>query len=153
MVELNFDVDPALISDRSFSPIAAGEYNGEIVAADMRTSGAGNQYLSVQVRIEGKGSVWDNLNLRHPNPATVEIAERRLTEIGMALGLAKIADTEQLLARPVRVVVGMQKSDPNRNDIKAYLSREATPAAPAVPPSAPAPAPTAAASATPAWRS
>jgi len=152
MVELNFDVDPNAVSDTSFGPIPAGEYDGEIVAADMRQSGAGHNYLSVQVKIEGRGSVWDNLNLWHPSSSAVEIAQRKLNEIGVALGLGKINDTDQLVARPVKVNVGFQKSDPTRNEIKSYSSpASAASPAPAVSPPAAAPAP-AAGGAAPAWR-
>jgi len=153
MVELNFDVDASAVGDSSFGPIPAGNYDGEIVAADVRVSGAGHNYLSVQVKIEGRGSVWDNLNLWHPSAGAVEIAQRKLNEIGVALGLGNIGDTDQLVAKRVKVSVGFQKSDPTRNEIKTYSSpASAASPAQAVPPSAAAPAPPPAGGAAPAWR-
>ena len=153
MVELNFDVDASAVGDSSFGPIPAGNYDGEIIAADVRVSGAGHNYLSVQVKIEGRGSVWDNLNLWHPSAGAVEIAQRKLNEIGVALALANIGDTEQLIARRVLVGVGFQKSDSTRNEIKTYSSpTSAASPAQAVLPSAAAPAPPPAGGAAPAWR-
>lgn len=149
MVELNFTVDADATSDTSFGPIPAGDYQGEIVAADVRVSGAGHNYLSVQVKIEGKGSVWDNLNLWHPSAGAVEIAQRKLNEIGVALGVPAIRDTDELIARRVAVNVGFQKNDPQRNEIKTYSSPDVA-AAPAPAVASPTAAPTP--QATPAWR-
>jgi hypothetical protein len=143
MVELNFEVNADAVTDRTFGPIPPGEYAGEIVAADVKTSAAGHQYLSVQVQIEGKGSVWDNLNLWHPSSSAVEVATRKLTQIGLAIGVPKIHDTDELLAKRVRVRVGLQKKDPERNDILDYLAGAPSPSPAAPPPSA---------SSAPAWR-
>lgn len=152
MVEFNFDVDPNALGDGSYGPIPAGDYDAEIVAADLVVSKAGHNMLTLQVKIEGRGSIWDNLNLWNPNPKAVEIATEKLTQIGMALGMGKITDTDQLIARPVKINVGFQKSDPTRNEIKSYSSpASAASPAPAVSPPAAAPAP-AAGGAAPAWR-
>lgn len=155
MVELNFDISADAVQERSFGPIPPGDYEGEIVGVDVKTSQAGNQYLSVQVRVEGKGSVWDNLNLWHSRADVVEIATRRLNEIGAALGMARIRDTDELLAKRVQIAIGLDKRDPSRNQIVGYRSVAGSPATtPVAAPAAPSPAAAAplAASAAPAWR-
>ena len=141
MVKLNFDT--TAITDTSFGPIAPGEYDGEIVAAEERMSGAGNRYLSIQVQIDSKGSVWDNLNLWHPKPNVVEIALDRLKQYKQATDTALDRaefDTDEWLARTVRVRVGIKKDDPSRNEILQILKKTGV---------SPGPVETAS---TPAWR-
>ena len=50
MVALNHTVTD-VVADNTYETIAPGTYDGEIVAIDQKTSRAGNEYLSVQVRI------------------------------------------------------------------------------------------------------
>ena len=83
MVELNFTVDPNMQSGGGeWQALETGDYTGSIVDASQKTSQTGNKYLAVQVTIEGKGSVWDNLNLWHSNPKAVSIATEKLNSIG-----------------------------------------------------------------------
>jgi len=139
MVELNFEVEA--VEPSSFGPLPAGEYDGEIVGCDIKETRSGTNMLSLEIQTD-KGKVWDNLNLWHTNPKAVEIAKERLSAIGTALGMTKIDDTDQLLARRVRVRVGIQERNPNYNEVLGYLatSLPSSPAA-AVSPAAPAPAP------------
>jgi len=157
MVALNHTVTD--VADSTYETIAPGTYDGEIVAIDQKTSRAGNEYLSVQVRIEGKGSVWDNLNyFAAAGSTTKQIADEKLSAIGAAVGVQHIADTDTLLARRVRIVVAHEpdRADPNKvwPRIMRYTAPAAAEAAPA--PAAPAPAPAAPAaapaSAPPPWR-
>ena len=115
MVALNHTVTD--VADSTYETIAPGTYDGEIVAIDQKTSRAGNEYLSVQVRIEGKGSVWDNLNyFAAAGSTTKQIADEKLSAIGAAVGVQHIADTDTLLARRVRIVVAHEpdRADPNK---------------------------------------
>ena len=141
MVELNFVVAEAEPS--GFGPLSPGEYVGEIVAADVKQTKAGTNMLSLEIQTE-KGKVWDNLNLWHTNPKAVEIAQERLSAIGLALGMTVITDTDQLLAKRVKVRVGIQDRNPQYNEVLGYAAASAAPApapdpAPAVPASAPPP--------------
>ena len=138
MVEINFEVDSEAASDSSFGPITPGDYLGRIVAVDQKTSGSGYEYLSVEIQTD-KGRVWDNLNLWHSNPKAVDIAKRKLSEIGVAVGMGKIKDTEELLAKELTVKVGLQKDDPTKNEVITYTSAAAADL-PAAAPSAPPPA-------------
>ena len=141
MVELNFEV--AAAEPSAFGPLAPGEYVGEIVAADVKQTKAGTNMLSLEIQTD-KGKVWDNLNLWHTNPKAVEIAQERLSAIGLALGMTVITDTDQLLAKRVKVRVGIQDRNPQYNEVLGYAAASAAPApapdpAPAVPASAPPP--------------
>lgn len=136
MVELNFEVEA--IEPSSFGPLPAGEYDGEIVACDIKETRSGTNMLSLEIQT-AKGKVWDNLNLWHTNPKAVEIAKERLSSIGSVLGMQKIDDTDQLLAKQVRIRVGIQKNNPEYNEVLGYLPATAVSSvAAAIPTAAPA---------------
>jgi len=149
MVELNFEVEA--VEPSSFGPLPAGEYDGEIVGCDIKETRSGTNMLSLEIQT-GKGKVWDNLNLWHSNPKAVDIAKERLSAIGSALGMSKIDDTDQLLAKKVRIRVGIQKANPQYNEVLGYLPAASGSLSAATPSAAPAPAPAPAASSAP-WAS
>ena len=149
MVEINFEVDSEAASDSSFGPITPGDYLGRIIAVDQKTSSSGNEYLSVEIQTD-KGRVWDNLNLWHSNPKAVDIAKRKLSEIGVAVGMGVIKDTEQLLAKELTVKVGLRKDDPTKNEVITYASASAADL-PAAAPSAPPPSASAIGTSQAAW--
>lgn len=149
MVELNFEVEA--VEPSSFGPLPAGEYDGEIVGCDIKETRSGTNMLSLEIQTD-KGKVWDNLNLWHSNPKAVDIAKERLSAIGSALGMSKIDDTDQLLAKQVRIRVGIQKANPQYNEVLGYLPATSGSPSAATPSAAPAPAPAPAASSAP-WAS
>ena len=123
MVQLNYTVDPNMQSSGGgYEPMPAGDYVAEICAVEERTSKTGNKYLLLQVRVEGHGVVFDNLNLWHPNATAVKIATERLNAIGKALGMASISDTDQLLAKQVMISVVVESNNGGtpRNSITDY---------------------------------
>ena len=125
MVELNHTVDPNMQSSGGDYPlIPAGDYVGEIVEAQDKTSKNGHRYLSLQIRVEGHGLVFDNLNLWHPNPKAQTIANERLNAIGIALGMRSINDTDQLLAKKLGLSVSIENDNTGkpRNIVDAYKS-------------------------------
>ena len=135
MVELNFQVEEA---SPGRSLIEAGNYVAEIVDCVERESKAGNKYLSIQFRIEGKGSVWDQLNLWHPKPEVISIANEKMSAIGRAIGASHISDTDQLLAKQLTINVGVE-NDPHygpKNVVKSFApqGKRPEPAAAASPP-------------------
>lgn len=103
MVALNFDASAVQDSTGGFDLIEPGEYRAEIVADEVKESKstAGNHYLELQVKIDGKGSIWDNLNLWNSNPSAVEIANGTLKQIANAIGQSRIADSAEMLLKPL----------------------------------------------------
>ena len=153
MVALNFDIDESnagAAQAGSYSLIPEGEYRGDIVDAQVKQSktNAANSYLELQIKIEGHGSVWDRLNIWNSNPKAAQIAKEQLTRLGMAIGVRRIGDTDELIAKPVRVHVGIEAGSngySDKNKVLGYMPvagsapRAAAPAA-AQAPAAPAPA-------------
>ncbi len=144
MVELNFEVEEVTASD--FSPLPAGNYVGEILAADVTKTKKGDDMLKLEIQIGGR-RVWDHLNLWNSNPKAVEIAKERLSQIGGALGMNKIADTDHLLAKSLGVKLGIRDGG-QYNEVLGYSAASDSPPPAAAPPVA-APAPTAPAASAP----
>ena len=74
---------------------------------------------------------WSTLNLWNPNPVAVEMAQRELNSICHAVGKLRVADTEELHGIPMKVTLGIQKDNAERNEPKGY--KPATGAAPSSP--------------------
>lgn len=144
MVELNFDVEEVTPND--FSPLPAGNYAGEILAADVTKTSKGHDTLLLTIQVNGR-RVRDYLNLWNPNKKAVEIAEERLSQIGSALGMSKIADTDHILAKGLTVRLGIQEGG-QYNEVLGYSAATDSPPPAAAPPVA-APAPTAPAASAP----
>jgi hypothetical protein len=167
MVALNFDATAVPQSTGGFELLQPGEYRAEIVADEVKESKEtpGNHYLELQVKIDGKGSVWDRLNLWNASPVAVEIGNEKLAEIAFAIGKNHIADSSEVLLKPLMVRVEIEpgsKGYADKNKIVRYMPI-GTVAAPAmaqrppdpVPPAAPpaTTAPSQAATAKPVWQS
>ena len=166
MVALNFDASAVQESTGGYGLIEPGEYRAEIVADEVKESKstAGNHYLELQVKIDGKGSIWDRLNLWNSNPSAVEIANGTLKQIANAIGQSRIADSAEMLLKPLMVRVDIEAGTAgykDKNIIVGYSGvgsvaapQQVAQAAQApVPPSAPFPTAAPAPTATAPWRS
>ena len=95
--------------------------------------------------------MFGNLNIKNANPKAEEIGRQQLGEIMRAIGLAKVADTDQLIGGQISIKLTI-KDDAQygaSNEIKGFNSLTGS-AAPSVP-SAPASAPAATGKAAPPW--
>lgn len=151
MVALNHTVDPDNASVAG-STLPPGTYDAEITDTQVKTSSKGNQYLELTFKTP-QGNVWHKLNLWNSNPQAVDIGYRELNAIGMAVGLAQINDSDQLLARRCRITVkhrqsaqggtfvDIEKFEPVQQSAPLRPVPAPAPVQAAPPASAPAPAP------------
>jgi hypothetical protein len=155
-------VDPT----SSYDLFPPGRYVVQIVQSEMRPNRSGNgQGLSLEMEIlDGPVTgrrMFDRLNLVHPNPQTVEIAQRTLSAICHATGRMQVQDSEELHLIPMvaDVTVAPPKNgygEQNRikyRPLNEPVAQQQTPRAPAQPAAqtaAPAPRPQAAPPAQPA---
>lgn len=143
MVALNHTVDPnnAGVARQTLPP---GTYDAEITDVVVKTARekTNNQYLEITFKTS-KGNVWHKLNLWNTNPQAVEIAYRELNAIGMAVGLAQINDSDQLLARKCKITVDHRQSEQGKTfvDVVEFAPAGGAAHAPAPAPQAAAPAP------------
>lgn len=144
MVALNHTVD-SNNTETGFALMEPGVYRADIVDIQVKTSksNASNQYLELQLKTD-RGSVWDRLNLWNSNPKAVDMAYATLNQIGVALGMGQINDTDQLIAKSLNIQVGIEPGTDgykDKNVVEAYLPMQNSAPRPAAPAPAPAPAP------------
>lgn len=144
MPTLNLDLSQIQpLEGFSGEPLPNGNYTCVATDSQMRVTKAGTgKYLEVTFDvIEGahKGrKLWSRFNIENPSERARTIGLGQLKQLGEAVGVPHIKESEQLHGKPVtlRVVV---RRDPNfgpSNEVKGYMPAVA--ASPAA--SAPAPA-------------
>jgi hypothetical protein len=135
---------------RGFEPIPAGKYLAVIIESEMQANKAGNGHFLLLIFevIEGphKGShLWVRLNLDHPNPKAVEMAQADLSSICRAVSVLAPGDSVELHNLPLVVLVKVKKRDDNGdlvNEIRGYYKKESlTPPPGHTPPPASSPPP------------
>ena len=124
MVVINHNVDPNDISSGDWPLLKDGDYPAAIVEADTKPTKAGDQMLIIQFDLGSGGNLWQNFNLWHStSEKAVEIAKQELNEMGVALGIPRIGDTDELIGKRLILKVGTEpaKDDwPAKNKIVGY---------------------------------
>jgi len=125
MVQINLDVDANAVSGGDFPLLKDGEYSATIVNTETRVSSKGDTYLVIQFDLGGP-QIWMNYNLWHAtSPKAVEIAKEQLNSLGAALGMQRIGDSEDLIAKRLTVKVETEAGNgdwPAKNKIVGYKS-------------------------------
>ena len=101
--------------------LPVGEHKVMIIGeeADAKDRGLVANFEIVEGDFKGKtGKVW--FLTKHENVTTANIAKQNIKRIADATGKA-VSGTSPLKGRVLRVVVGTQKNDPDRTEIKKYL--------------------------------
>ncbi|KXU99254.1 hypothetical protein AD929_15790 [Gluconobacter potus] len=118
-----------------FELIPVGDYDGDIVKAELKDTRAGCM-ISLQIKLDNGRSVFDNLNIQCSSSQQAEdIAKATVKKIGQTNNKI-IRDTSDLELCRVRVRVGIQPARgeySERNMVKFYQdpSKASTPARPA----------------------
>jgi len=150
MANFQFNANDVPEDTRSFDPLPAGEYTMQVIDSEIRDTkaGTGQQLVLTLEVIDGPYAnrrVWDRLNIVNQNPDAQRISERALADLCLAIGLAKITDSEMLHFKPFtgRVTITTDKSGQYgpQNRVR-YKPRGGA---------APAPRPAAAANSTKPW--
>lgn len=111
MAEFNQAFDATQVDPTPrFEPLPAGEYAVIITESHLKPTKVGTgQYLELHLTVlDGpfKGRLlFDRLNLIHPNPQAVDIAQRALSQICHAVGQLQVSDSSQLHGKPLRARV------------------------------------------------
>jgi hypothetical protein len=144
-----FDVNELPVGNaNNFEPLPAGWYTATITQAELKATKANNgQYIKLRFDITGPSHqgrvVFGNLNIKNANPKAEEIGRQQLGEIMRAIGLAKVADTDQLIGGQISIKLTV-KNDAQygaSNEIKGFnsLTGSVAPSVTAAPASAPVP--------------
>lgn len=114
-----FDSTDNIAYDKTGLPV--GEHKVMIIGEepDAKDRGLVANFEIVEGDYKGKtGKVW--FLTKHENVTTANIAKQNIKRIADATGKA-VSGTSPLKGRVLRVVVGAQKNDPDRTEIKKYL--------------------------------
>ena len=152
-----FDVNELPVGNAgNFEPLPAGWYTCTISQAELKDTKAGNgQYIKLRYDITGPSHqgrvVFGNLNIKNANPKAEEIGRQQLGEIMRAIGLAKVADTDQLIGSQISIKLDIKQDAQYgaSNEVRGFKSVSGSVAPTAT--AAPASAPAAAAKAAPPW--
>jgi len=111
-----------------FTPLPPGDYHAFIEKAEVKdTKKKDGQYLKLQFSIVEKKfdgrKVFSNINLSNPNQKCVEIGIAEMTSLGLALGLASISDTSELIEKVLLLKLKVKAADGSHeaeNEVRAY---------------------------------
>ena len=120
---------------RSFDALPSGVYQALIAEAEERPTQKGDgSYLQFQFQVvsgEFEGQyVWSRLNVRNPNPKTVQIAKAELGAICRAVGVPKPDDTAELVGRRLILHVGRRPRADVPGEFTNYVKKYEPPTDP-----------------------
>ena len=121
----------------TYEALPAGWYTATIAGAEMKPTKSGTgSYIAVRYDITGpthQGRViFSNLNITNANPKAEERGRQQLRQLMEAIGLAKLADTDQLIGGNVKIKLKVE-SDPqygDKNQVSAFAKPEVGSSAP-----------------------
>lgn len=157
-LDQEFSVDTLPISNNNFEPLPEGWYNATITGAEVKDTKAGDgKYIAVKYAITGPTHqgrvVFGNLNIKNASTKAEEIGRSQLGEIMRAIGLTKLADTDQLMGGNLGIKLSVRTGEYAGNEIKAFKALGVVQAPASVPfvKSAPTSTPAAPTKAVPPW--
>lgn len=123
-----FDVNSLPQSDSNYELVPAGWYNATITKAEIKPTKAGTgQYIAIRYDITGPSQqgriIFEQLNIKNPNPKAEEIGRSTLGEIMRSIGLTRVTDTDQLIGGSLQIKVTVKESDGQyeaRNEAKGH---------------------------------
>ena len=151
-----FSVDTLPVGNNNFEPLPEGWYNATITGAEIKATKTGDgKFIAVKYTVTGPSHqgrvVFGNLNIKNASTKAEEIGRSQLGDIMRAIGLAKVADTDQLIGGNLGIKLSLKTGEYAGNEVKAFRALNGSAPAPVAPfkplgPSAAAPA-----KATPPW--
>jgi hypothetical protein len=151
-----FSVDTLPVNTNSFEPLPEGWYNAAITGAEIKATKAGDgKYIACKYTITGPTHqgrvVFGNLNIKNASTKAEEIGRSQLGEIMRAIGLAKVADTDQLIGGNLGIKLTVRTGEYAGNEIKGFKALSNPAQGVSFKTSAPAAAPAGPAKAAPPW--
>jgi len=121
-----FTVGQNDIAQESGGVAAPGDYHLSVVSAEVKTSAKGNDYVSVQFRIEDD-QPFSNLRIfeiysLEGNETAVKIGRSNIAKLGKINGHEAVTDTAQLIGAHVHAAVVVEQNEgySDRNRIRKF---------------------------------
>lgn len=110
-----FTLDSVPASTTSYDAIPAGMYEATIANAEIKDSKSGGKYINVRYDITGPAHigrvVFGMITIANANPKAEEVGRQQLGELIRAIGLDKLADTDQLIGGQLIIKLDVEKSE------------------------------------------
>lgn len=114
--------------ERSYDLIPPGWYVARITEATIKpTKARTGEYIAVRYDVLGPTHqgrvVYGNLNISNPNATAEKIGREQLSDLLLAIGLASLADTDQLIGGTCQIKIAVQEGTDgyqDRNEVKGW---------------------------------
>lgn len=121
MAKIGFNTADAPEPDNNFDPIPAGDYPMRVIASEMKDTRDGTgKMLVLEMDITDGPSAgrkhWERFNLVNRNAQAVEIAQRSLAQLCLAVGKVSVEDSDELHMLPF---IAKMKVTPPKGDYAA----------------------------------
>ena len=131
-----FTLDSVPAPTTSYDAIPAGLYEATIANAEIKDSKSGGKYINVRYDITGPSHsgrvVFNMITISNANPKAEEVGRQQLGELIRAIGLDKLADTDQLIGGSLIIKLDVEQSEKfgEQNRVRGF--RPASKSKPAV---------------------
>ena len=110
-----FTLDSVPAPTTSYDAIPAGLYEATIANAEIKDSKSGGKYINVRYDITGPSHagrvVFGMITISNANPKAEEVGRQQLGELIRAIGLDKLADTDQLIGGSLIIKLDVEQSE------------------------------------------
>jgi hypothetical protein len=131
-----FTLDSVPAPTTNYDAIPAGLYKATIVNAEIKDSKSGGKYINVRYDITGTSHsgrvVFGMITINNANPKAEEVGRQQLGELIRAIGLDKLADTDQLIGGSLIIKLDVEQSEKYGEQNRVRGFRPASKAKPAV---------------------
>lgn len=119
-----YQADPNNVQG-DYQPIAPGDYVVQIESSDIKDAKTpGNRFVQLEIVIlegaEAGRKLTDRLNLWNSNQQAVDIAQRSMNALCVAVGKLAVGDTNELHGIPMIAVVKVDPAKPYFKDGQEY---------------------------------
>lgn len=131
-----FTLDSVPAPTNNYDAIPAGMYEATIANAEIKDSKSGGKYINVRYDITGPAHigrvVFGMITIANANPKAEEVGRQQLGELIRAIGLDKLADTDQLIGGSLILKLDVEESEKYGSQNRVRGFRPSTKAKPTV---------------------
>ena len=117
-----FTLDSVPASTTNYDALPAGLYEATIANAEIKDSKSGGKYINVRYDITGPSHagrvVFGMITIANANPKAEEVGRQQLGDLIRAIGLDKLADTDQLIGGQLITKLDVETSERNRKQTR-----------------------------------
>ena len=132
-----FTLDSVPASTTNYDALPAGLYEATIANAEIKDSKSGGKYINVRYDITGPSHagrvVFGMITIANANPKAEEVGRQQLGDLIRAIGLDKLADTDQLIGGQLIIKLDVETSEQygEQNRVRGFRTAKAKTAKPA----------------------